>query len=179
MLTSTIRSALCAILVLAACASEVSAQTALCEITGEVLDPSGGPVVGVALTLTNAATGVKSSLTTNDVGRYYLRSLPPGEYTIEATKDGFKTFRASNITLVTGLVYRQDINLEIGSTSTRVDVTAVAGSVEVQKDSHDISVILGQEVVQQMPKITGKVLELIALSPATVKIGRASCRERV
>src|SRR5207245_2610393 len=103
--------------------------------------------------------------------------LPPGEYTIEATKDGFKTFRASNITLVTGLVYRQDINLEIGSTSTRVDVTAVAGSVEVQRDSHDISVILGQEVVQQMPKITGKVLELIALSPATVMTSKGGLND--
>jgi hypothetical protein len=157
--------------------SQVRAQTALCEITGEVTDPSGAPMIGVAMTLTNTATGIKTSLLTNEVGRYYLRSLPPGDYVIEAMHAGFKAYRVSGITLVTGLVYRQDFSLELGETSTHVEVAALAGAVEVQRDSHDISVILGQEAVQTMPKITGKVLELIALSPATVMTSKGGLND--
>jgi hypothetical protein len=160
--------ALCFATVLVTCTSEVCAQTALCEITGEVTDPTGAAVPRLNITLTNLATGVATMTVTNDVGLYYLRSLPPGEYTVEAKKEGFKEYQARGITLVTGLVHRQDFQLQLGSASTHVEVQGSSGAVEVQKDSHDVSVILGQETIREMPRITGKILELISLSPATV-----------
>ena len=43
-------------------------QTALSEIVGEVLDPSGQVVARAPVKLTNQATGIQTSLQTNDVG---------------------------------------------------------------------------------------------------------------
>src|SRR6266568_1393475 len=99
----------------------VVAQTALCEITGEVADPTGAAVPGLNITLTNLVTGVMTMTVTSEAGIYYLRSLLPGEYILEAKKEGFKAYRATGITLVTGLVARQDFRLELGSTATSVE----------------------------------------------------------
>lgn len=144
------------------------AQTALSEVTGEVTDATGSTIVDVAVTLTNTATGVKTALVTNEAGRFYIRSLAPGVYDIEATRSGFKTIRALGIEIRTGQVLRYDLRLEVGDTTSRVEVSAAAGSVEIQKDSADISLTLGAVTIQQMPKVTRKVLELINLNPATV-----------
>src|SRR2546422_827593 len=89
-------------------------QTALAEITGEVTDPTGAPVALVAITLTNTATGIKATLNSNEVGRFYVRSVAPGVYDIEAAKSGFKTFRANRVEIGTGQVLRYDIALEVG-----------------------------------------------------------------
>ena len=148
-----------------ACSTAYS-QTALSEITGEVADPSGAPVAGVAITLTNTATGIKSSLVSNEVGRFHMRSLVPGTYDLGAEKAGFKIHRATGIELRTGQVLRFDLRLEVGDVATTVDVLAQAGAVEIQKDTAEKSIVFNQQVVQEMPKVTRRTLELIQLSPA-------------
>src|SRR2546428_10451006 len=60
------------------------AQTDLAEITGEITDPAGADVPDAKVTITNTATGVKSTLVTNDAGMYHGRSMIPGVYDIFA-----------------------------------------------------------------------------------------------
>ncbi|MBM3775482.1 MAG: TonB-dependent receptor, partial [Acidobacteria bacterium] len=157
-----------AVLILVALASQVPVwgQTALSEVTGEVTDPSGAPVANVTVIIVNTATGVRTSFASNEVGRFHTRALPPGTYDIQAEKPGFKTHRAAGLEIRTGQVLRYDLRLEVGDVATTVDVSAQTGAVEIQKDTAEKSIVFNQQVVQEMPKLTRRTLELIQLSPA-------------
>src|SRR5215469_13182723 len=59
-------------------------------IQGTVTDQSGAVVKGAAVTVTNQATGVSSSTSTNDSGFYSAQFLPPGKYTVDVDAPSFK-----------------------------------------------------------------------------------------
>jgi hypothetical protein len=61
------------------------------SIQGVVSDPSSAVIPGASVVATNVATGVKTIRTTTDAGYYVLSPLPPGEYTVSATVQGFQT----------------------------------------------------------------------------------------
>src|SRR5207247_2123061 len=61
------------------------AQLSSASVTGVVRDPSGSVVAGVKLALTNLDTTVKHTAESNSAGNYVFLSIPPGNYTLEAT----------------------------------------------------------------------------------------------
>ena len=63
------------------------------SIQGTVLDTSNAPVPGATVTATNVATGIDTVRQTTDAGVYALTPLPPGEYRVTVTLDGFQTVR--------------------------------------------------------------------------------------
>jgi Carboxypeptidase regulatory-like domain len=138
------------------------AQTAVSEITGVVTDPTGLPLSAVSVTLTEAHTGFTTPLKTNDDGTYYSRLLP-GTYSLKAEASGFKMFLASGLELSTGQVLRYDFKLDIGEI--RETIQVVARSVEIQKDSGEVSSILGNEIIQGLPSMTRKTFELLNVAP--------------
>src|SRR5436309_13513372 len=66
------------------------AQT-LGTITGEVRDSTGGVVPGATVTVVNKATNATRTTQTNEVGLFDFPALPPGNYTVKAELEGFKT----------------------------------------------------------------------------------------
>src|SRR5689334_19434578 len=58
-------------------------------IVGTVRDSGGGAIPKAAVTVTNAATGLKQSTTTNDSGEYQFTALLPGNYSVMAMAPGF------------------------------------------------------------------------------------------
>src|SRR6516162_4916511 len=55
--------------------SQVTSTGAL--IQGTVQDPTGAAIPGATITITNDATGVANSATTDEVGRYIFSDLKP------------------------------------------------------------------------------------------------------
>jgi len=66
-------------------------QLSSASVTGVVRDPSGSLVAGVKLALTNLDTTVKHTAESNSAGNYVFLSIPPGNYSLEATAPGFQT----------------------------------------------------------------------------------------
>src|SRR5215469_12390828 len=60
-------------------------------IQGTVTDSSGGAIPGAAISATNNATGVVTTRQTTAAGLYVLSPLPPGEYNLKTTANGFQT----------------------------------------------------------------------------------------
>src|SRR5260370_26896983 len=65
------------------------------RIAGTVTDPSNAAVADATVTLTDTATNIPRTTTTNEVGRYVFANVPPGTYTLTISKAGF---RAAKIT---------------------------------------------------------------------------------
>ena len=103
---------LCAALSLAA-TFPVSGQTGG-QITGEVRDPSGAAIPNAAVTVTNTATNVTRSTTTNTSGLYSFPDLTPGLYQVKVNSPGFDVMLKTNVELQVQQTARVDFDLAVG-----------------------------------------------------------------
>ena len=55
-----------------------TAQVTTSEVQGYVTNTNGNPIPGANITLTNNATGLSRSLTTDSIGAFAARNLPVG-----------------------------------------------------------------------------------------------------
>src|ERR1700730_16844717 len=61
-------------------ASSMSAQETRATLSGTVFDPSSATIVGAMMKLTNVATGVSTTATSNTDGQYRFLFVDPGTY---------------------------------------------------------------------------------------------------
>ena len=141
------------------------AQAVLATVTGQVSDATGARIVGAVVTITNPDTNISNPTETNAAGLYRIGSLQPGVYVVTAETAGFKTFRQVGVRLGTGLILRLDISMEVGDLVETVEVTAEAGAARLQTDSADLSMLLNANLVEDVPNLSRRVVDLVTLSP--------------
>ena len=105
------------------------------SIVGSVVDPAGAAVAGVEVRTTARETNASYHTTTNAAGQYVLPYLQFGEYTVTASKSGFKTAEITGIRVATAEIVRVPVKLEIGAVSSSIEVTAQTAGVEVESGS--------------------------------------------
>lgn len=125
------------------------AQQDLGSITGRVIDPSSAVLAGAAITVTNEATGVKSTTVTNDTGNYAIRSLPFGTYELAAEAKGFRKLIRKNVRVYIGQTVTLDLTLELGAVDQAVEVTATAPLIESNTSS--LNTVVDQKQVRDLP----------------------------
>ena len=81
------------ILLLLAGAVPARAQRTTGEIVGTVTDESNAVLPGVTVTIRGAGVAGAPTVVTSESGTYRFPALPPGEYTLEYTLQGFGTLR--------------------------------------------------------------------------------------
>ncbi len=72
-------------------AGVLAAQEFRATISGVVSDPTGAPVPGARIIVTNISTNVSTSTTSNTAGVYAVPYLSSGTYQISVTAGGFET----------------------------------------------------------------------------------------
>src|SRR5262245_51519757 len=78
-----------ALALMASLVISIKAQSFTSTIGGAVTDQSGAAISGAAVTMTAVATGRARATTTDNAGAYNFPDLPPGEYRIRITANGF------------------------------------------------------------------------------------------
>ncbi len=140
--------ALLALAVLAGGASLAFAQGFTGGIRGAIND-SGGVIPGADVTLTNEATNVSRSTTSNDAGEYNFPNLGPGTYTLRATLQGYKTYVRGGLTVGTQQFLTLDVTLEVGALEETITVTGQAPLIETSNASTGTT--LNNEALQTLP----------------------------
>src|SRR6267378_4519062 len=74
------------------------AQVAGATLTGTVKDSSGGIIPNAQVSVTDVATGVIRSVSSNGAGLYVAPNLSPGSYEVRVTSTGFRTQLERGIT---------------------------------------------------------------------------------
>ena len=118
------------ILVLAAAAGPLLAQSGRGTITGAVQDGTGALVPGAEVTITNKGTGVEVKAVTTSTGVYRAPYLEPGTYHVSAALKGFKTAVRDNVPVLLTQTVTLDFTLEIGEVTDTVTVSAEAPLLE-------------------------------------------------
>ncbi len=152
-------------------AAQIWAQnTSTGTVMGQVTDQSGAAVGGAEVKLTDVTTNLVLRTASNDAGRYTIVNVAPGTYTLTVAKTGFSTFQAGGQNVQVGTVLTINAPLEVGSTSTTVEVSAVAGA-ELQVTNATVGqTITGQSLVF-MPNIGRDASSFAVLQPGVTPGG--------
>src|SRR5947209_9528405 len=113
-----------AILIMAGAMRVAWTQEARASMSGRVTDPQGAVVPDAAVVIRSDDTRVEQSTKTNEQGNWIVRFLIPGTYSLQITAPGFKQVERHGIQLQTADQKQFDAKLEVGSTSTQVEVRA-------------------------------------------------------
>jgi Carboxypeptidase regulatory-like domain len=151
------------------CADLSVAQTSTTTLSGTVYDPSGAVVGGAEVTATNDATGVSFKQVTNEAGLYSFPSIGVGMYSVTVEIPGFKTARATGITLNVGTPAIQNITLELGAAAETVSVEAA--TIPVNTSNATLGNIVERAAVVTLPLNGRNPLNLIVLEPGVVQTG--------
>jgi len=136
------------------------------SIAGIVTDPSGAPVPAATVTTKNLETAAVRNATTDDSGRYLVLSLPVGLYEVRVAKQGFQDALRSGIHLVVGQEAQVPFQLSLQGMEQGITVTADAPIVAATPN--DISGLVGEQQIKQLP-LNGRSFDLLLpLNPGIV-----------
>ncbi len=121
-------------LLLAIFASNLLAQDSRGTLTGRVTDPSKAPVVNAAVTVKNPATNAVNTSKTDSHGNFTVPFLQPGSYNLTVAATGFKAAVRAGLQVTVAQTSTEDVQLELGSMSQEVTVTAEGSVVEQTAD---------------------------------------------
>lgn len=136
------------------------AQTS--ELRGVVADDSGAVLPGVTVTIRNEATGVERTLITDGQGSFRAPALQPGTYAVKSDLMGFGP-DLRRVTMTVGEVAELRIGLLVGGLAETVEVTASAVTIETTKS--DLSGVVTQEQVAELPVLNRGFVGLAQLLP--------------
>ncbi len=148
------------------------AQQPTGRILGVVTDPQGAMVPGVAITVTNVATGIKYKTTTDKDGAYQALNLPIGAYTVTAERPGFRKMVVNTGQLEINQNLKIDVALRVGAVSEVIEVTASGLAVETQSATVGDSVT--SRPIVDMPLNGRNVFDLARLEPGVTDVNQTS-----
>jgi hypothetical protein len=115
--------------------SLATAQTFQGVVRGRVLDPNGGTVAAVTITLIDEGTSVSRRTASNDQGEYTFAAVTPSTYTVTVESGGFKRIEQKAVNVGTQEALTLDFKLEIGQISEQVNVAADAQPLQTADGS--------------------------------------------
>src|SRR5579872_6206390 len=92
------------------------------SITGTVTDPAGASISGATGKLTNTETGLLQNATTDAAGNFRFLLLPPGNYSLQISAPGFKTFLREDLIVEVDRSLGVPVALQVGQVSETVEV---------------------------------------------------------
>jgi len=138
------------------------------QFTGTVTDPSGAAVPNAKITITNQATNLSFTTTTNSSGVFLAKELPVGTYNISIEASGFKTYNNVGAALNAGQVAHVDAKMTLGQAREVVEVTGQ--EVAVQTDDAKLSSTVNATQINNLPLNGRNVFDLMQLSAGAVNV---------
>ena len=138
-------------------------------LQGTVQDPTNASIPGATVTITNDATGVAKTTTTDEAGRYIFSDLMPASYTMTVSLTSFKTLVRPNVVLRVGQQTVLDFTLEVGSVDTRVEVKGTAPLLN--SASAALGQVIDNKFLSEMPILDRQIIALAFLAPGVNEMG--------
>ncbi len=165
------------LLLLLAFSASAWAQAGKSELFGTVLDPAKLPIQGASLTAEEPSTGAKFVVQSGAAGAYHFLGLPPGEYRVTVTHDGFRELKRSGILLRLAEQTAIDFTLEVGQKTESVDVSAAAPLLETA--SGTVGFHATKATIEALPLDGRNFIPLVTLAPGVALPGGGSLLPRI
>lgn len=135
-------------------------------ITGTSVSVEGQVLAGVEITIVNLETGLTRTTTTNDDGGFKFPLLPPGNYSLEARKQGYSVLQEKQIKVGPTGTVSMNLALESGDYE-RISVTGASIS-SIDVTSSEAQLVVDQDFIAKVP-VPRDVTSVALLAPGTVE----------
>lgn len=154
----------CCLLFLIVCLCSLSAfaQQTLGSVNGTVLDPSGAAIPDATVTVTNSATNLTRTTTTQATGFFQIFNLPIGRYVVKVSHEGFETIQLTGIRVQEARATTVNVSLKLGEVSQSVEVTA---NPLLNATDATNGYSLDSAQIDMTPLATGSFTQVAVLSP--------------
>lgn len=142
------------------------AQSSTATLSGVVEDQTGAIVAGANIALVNVAQGSQRLATSNNEGRFVFPSLPPGQYSVTATREGFAPVEVKNVVVNVNDQVALRITLSVGQISQSVEVLEGASLVN---ESAEVATAIDRQFVANLPLNGRSFQSLLTLTPGIVQ----------
>ena len=132
------------------------------NVQGTVTDPTGAMIPNATVTLTNSATHVQRTATSDNSGKYLFPNVPVGTYDLNVTAPGFRTYIQTGIVLEVGSSIAVNVDMQIGTTDQKVEIKAEG--LALQTEDATFKQTIDQQTVTEMPLNGRQMTGLITLS---------------
>ncbi len=140
------------------------------SISGVVRDASGAVVPDAKVVVSSTGQGTLRTLTSNAEGIFTAPALTPGPgYKVTITAAGFETYEANDIVLRVGQNIDLKVDLKVATSAERVEVVSTAPLVEDTKS--DVSGVVDQRAIQNLPINGRRVDSFVLLTPGVSNDG--------
>jgi hypothetical protein len=131
-------------------------------VNGTVLDPSGAAIPDATVTVTNPATSLTRTTTTQATGFFQIFNLPIGNYLVRVAHEGFETTTLKGIVVQEARAATVNVNMKMGQVSQSVEVTANP-LLNATDATNGYTLDAGQ--IDITPLATGSFTQVAVLSP--------------
>src|SRR5215472_2902957 len=142
--------------------AQVSYSTA--TLRGIVTDPRGGVIPNATITARSVSTGIEKSVKTGADGTYQIPELTPAAYEVEVDAAGFAKLVAKGVKLTVGEVVVYDAHLEVGASSSVVEVSSAALPLIETEQTQQANTI-DERQVADLPNINRSFTQPIYTAP--------------
>jgi hypothetical protein len=104
-------------------------------VQGTVKDPTGAVLRAATVTLVNPVSGLRRETTTDEMGRFVFRNLPPNPYHVTVAAQGFQTL-AQDVDVRSAVPITVDASLKLAGTTQSVEVIGTADLLEANPSAH-------------------------------------------
>ncbi len=153
-----------ALLVFVSFPCHLSAQGTEASIAGTVVDEEGAPLPGATVAVENVSTGFTTGTTTGAQGKFALRELPLGTYSVTVSFVGYGSQRRTGIKINQG----DEITLRFAlseETKQLQEVVVEATGFQERTGRLDASTRITAEQVESLPAAGRNFTDLVKLSP--------------
>lgn len=138
------------------------AQLSTASINGIVKDTSNAVIPGATVVLQSVDTGVRRSAVTNGAGVYVILNIPPGRYTLRASKAGFQTSERI-MTLAVNQTSANDFMLSVGTSAQTILVSGAATTLETS--TAELGTVMTTKEINDLPLNGRNFTQLLTLTP--------------
>jgi hypothetical protein len=143
----------------------VWSQTGMTSLRGTVTDPSGALLAGAEVTLEQTATGFHATHNTDQSGAYEFPQIPPGRYSITATKAGFGK-QVKSAELLVSQPATINFALSVQAINETIEVSDIAQTINTTDAT--IGNAVSNSTIQALPMEGRNVTDLLSLQPGVV-----------
>jgi hypothetical protein len=138
-----------------------SAQSLTGRIVGTVRDGSGAAVPDAGITLEQPQTGLVRRTTSSSTGDYTFTFVPPGKYTVQTERAGFRGVRRE-VTVPLQATVRVDFELAIAGVVE--DVSVEAAPPALRTDSAELGEVISAKRIADLPLNGRRFTDLVLLN---------------
>ncbi len=143
-----------------------SGQDTRGTILGRVTDPTGALISRAEIRAKNTETGVAAEAVTNDAGNFRLPYLISGTYSVQVEVKGFKKSVRDGIEVRIGDAVELNIQMQLGSATESVEVTADTPLLSTAESS--LGQVVNQRRIVDLPSFGGSPITLVLTAPGAI-----------